>query len=75
MLIVLCQVVLAVLGVVTNLISIYVLSRKELRNTFNQLLIILAIFDILYLCLVIIDSIGERTLLLQTCDYIRYIPH
>ena len=60
MLIVLCQVVLAVLGVVTNLISIYVLSRKELRNTFNQLLIILAIFDILYLCLVFIDSIGEQ---------------
>ena len=63
MLIVLCQVVLAVLGVVTNLISIYVLSRKELRNTFNQLLIILAIFDILYLCLVFIDSIGEQNLL------------
>ena len=66
---------LAVVGVLTNLISIYVLSRKELRNTFNQLLITLAIFDILYLCLVIIDSIGERRLLLQTCDYIRYIPH
>ena len=62
MLIVLCQVVLAVLGVVTNLISIYVLSRKELRNTFNQLLIILAIFDILYLFLVFIDSIGEQNL-------------
>ena len=46
-------------GVLTNLISIYVLSRKELRNTFNQLLIILAIFDILYLCLVFIDSIGK----------------
>lgn len=53
------QVILAVLGVITNLISIYVLSRKELRNTFNQLLIILAIFDILYLCLVFIDSIGQ----------------
>ena len=51
------------LGVITNLISIYVLSRKELRNTFNQLLIILAIFDILYLCLVFIDSIGEQNLL------------
>ena len=65
MLIVLCQVVLAVLGVVTNLISIYVLSRKELRNTFNQLLIILAIFDIMYLCLVFVDSIGEQNLITQ----------
>ena len=26
----------AVLGVTTNLVSIYVLSRKELINTFNQ---------------------------------------
>ena len=56
------KVILAVLGVITNLISIYVLSRKELRNTFNQLLIILAIFDILYLFLVFIDSIGEQNL-------------
>ena len=55
--------ILAVVGVITNLISIYVLSRKELRNTFNQLLIILAIFDILYLCFVIIDSIGKQNLL------------
>ena len=58
--------ILAALGVLTNLISIYVLSRKELRNTFNQLLITLAIFDILYLCLVFIDSIGEQNLI--TCS-------
>ena len=57
--------ILAVLGVITNLISIYVLSRKELRNTFNQLLIILAIFDIMYLCLVFVDSIGEQNLITQ----------
>ena len=30
------QISFAVLGVTTNLVSIYVLSRKELINTFNQ---------------------------------------
>ena len=30
------QLSFAVLGVITNLVSIYVLSRKELVNTFNQ---------------------------------------
>merc|ERR1719270_3031803 len=30
------QLSFAVLGVTTNLVSIYVLSRRELSNTFNQ---------------------------------------
>ena len=50
---------LAVIGVTTNLVSIYVLSRKELVNTFNQLLIALAIFDILYLVIAFLDSLGK----------------
>jgi len=53
------QLSLAVIGVITNLVSIYVLSRKELSNTFNQLLITLAIFDILYLLIMFLDSIGQ----------------
>ena len=49
---------LVVLGVLTNLVSIYVLSRRELTNTFNHLLIVLAVFDILYLCLAFVDCVG-----------------
>jgi len=52
------QITLAVIGVSTNLVSIYVLSRRELVNTFNQLLIALAIFDVLYLIVMFIDSLG-----------------
>ena len=53
------QLSLAVIGVITNLVSIYVLSRKELINTFNQLLITLAIFDVLYLVIMFLDSLGK----------------
>ena len=51
---------LSVVGVATNSVSIYVLSRRELSNTFNQLLIALAIFDISYLVFMFLDSIGKR---------------
>ena len=54
------QLSLAVIGVTTNLVSIYVLSRKELLNTFNQLLIALAIFDVLYLVIAFLDSLGKQ---------------
>ena len=53
------QLSLAVIGVITNAVSIYVLSRKELINTFNQLLITLAFFDILYLVIMFLDSLGK----------------
>ena len=53
------QLSLACIGVTTNLVSIYVLSRQELVNTFNQLLIALAIFDILYLIIAFLDSLGK----------------
>ena len=61
------QLSLAGIGVTTNLVSIYVLSRQELVNTFNQLLIALAIFDILYLIIAFLDSLGK----LSTRFYIK----
>ena len=51
---------LSVVGVATNSVSIYVLSRRELSNTFNQLLIALAIFDISYLVFMFLDSICKK---------------
>ena len=51
--------ILVVFGVLTNLVSIYILSRKELTNTFNQLLTALAVFDILYLLFAFIDCFGQ----------------
>ena len=54
-----CKMILVVFGVFTNSVSIYILSRKELTNTFNQLLTALAVFDILYLLLAFIDCFGQ----------------
>jgi len=42
---------IAIAGFLMNLVLCYVLSRKEMRNVFNSLLIALAIFDSLYLLL------------------------
>ena len=41
------QTVLASLGIVGNFVSIFVLTRKSMRNAFNLLLVTLGEFDIL----------------------------
>ena len=43
-------------GIIMNIVFCCVLSRKQLRNVFNSLLIALAIFDSLFLMLRIIDT-------------------
>ena len=42
-------VAMALLGVIGNFVSSVILARKEMRNSFNQLLVALAIFDTTYL--------------------------
>ncbi|XP_040572688.2 G-protein coupled receptor daf-37 [Lepeophtheirus salmonis] len=43
------QTCIAVLGILINLFSSYVITRKEMRNSFNLLLIFLAVFDSTFL--------------------------
>ena len=50
----------ATLGLSGNIVACVVLIQKKLRNAFNQLLMILASFDSLFL---IFNSIGSMTAL------------
>ena len=49
------QVVVAMVGLTGNMLSIMVLSREKMKNSFNCLLIILALFDTLFIILVTLD--------------------
>ena len=51
------QTTLAVLGIVGNSIASVIISRKEMRNAFNLLLVSLACFDSTYLFGSILESI------------------
>ena len=53
----LIQTTLAVLGIVGNTIASVIISRKEMRNAFNLLLVSLACFDSTYLFGSILESI------------------
>ena len=46
-------------GVIGNSISITLLLSKQLRNSFNKLLAILAVFDLTYLITMTLDSLGN----------------
>ena len=43
--------VIVIIGILMNILFCFILSRKQLRNVFNSLLIALAIFDTLFLIL------------------------
>ena len=52
-----CQCMVAILGIFGNSLASYILiSRKEMRNAFNMLLVTLACFDSLYLFGSILES-------------------
>ena len=50
-------ILLAVVGVVANIMAVMVLGNKGVRNNFNYLLISLAVFDLLFLLLSIVESV------------------
>lgn len=50
------QTVLAVFGIVGNTIASVIIARKEMRNSFNLLLVSLACFDSTYLFGAILES-------------------
>ena len=51
------QILISIFGVLGNGICIFLLSRKELKNSFTQLLICLASFDLIYLFGMILESL------------------
>ena len=55
------QTVLAVFGIIGNTIASVIISRKEMRNSFNLLLVSLACFDSTFLFGSILESIREDT--------------
>ena len=68
-----CQMVISTLGVLGNLASIFLLTRPELRSCFNQLLAVLASFDLLYLITMLLESL--RKLGIETDAHILLFPH
>ncbi|XP_023333857.1 uncharacterized protein LOC111705511 [Eurytemora carolleeae] len=51
------QLVICVLGMIGNMFSIFLLSRKELKNSFNQLLASLSTFDFIYLFTMALEAL------------------
>ena len=50
---------LATVGVVANILAICVFCNKSLRSNFNYLLVALAVFDLLFLLLSIVESVRK----------------
>ena len=60
--IVILQVLVAIVGLMGNIMSVLVLSLEEMKNCFNSLLIILAMFDTVFIILVTFDYSFARGL-------------
>jgi hypothetical protein len=67
------QCLISCLGVVGNTISIVILLGRELRNSFTKLLAILAVFDLIYLFTMVIDSLSK--LGLKSDLHMLMFPH
>ena len=50
---------ISVVGILGNLASIFILTRKELISLFNQLLVVLVIYDLIYLLTTMMDSMAK----------------
>jgi hypothetical protein len=66
------QCLVSCLGVLGNTISIFLLLGRELRNSFTKLLAILAVFDLLYLVTMLLDSMSKLGLNIDL--YISMFP-
>ena len=68
------QVTVAALGIVGNTIASVIISRKEMRNSFNLLLVSLACFDSTYLFGSILESF-RKTFMMATNLHIALFPN
>ena len=53
------QLIISCLGVAGNTISIFLLLGRQLKNSFNKLLAVLAVFDLIYLVTMMVDSMSK----------------
>ena len=53
------QFTISCLGIIGNLVSMFVLTRKALRNFFNQLLVVLSVYDIVYCFTMMLESLTK----------------
>ena len=67
------QMIICMFGIMGNTASIYLLSRPELKSSFNQLLAVLASFDLLYLITMFLESM--RILGCETDFHIFMFPY
>ena len=69
------KMILCCLGVVGNTISIILLLSVRMRNSFNKLLAILAVFDLVYLVTMMMDSLRDLGLhsYIQTVMFPHFI--
>ena len=69
------KMILCCLGVVGNAISILLLLSVRMRNSFNKLLAILAVFDLVYLVTMMMDSLRDLGLhsYIQTLMFPHFI--
>ena len=68
------QMMISSLGLLTNTVSILVLQRRALRkNVFNQLLVVLAVFDLVYCTTTLLESLIR--LGMPSYVYNIFFPH
>ena len=67
--------VISVAGMLANLGSCFILTKKDMRNSFNLLLVMLAVYDTCYLLGAILDAILKDFVALKTDLHIVLFPH
>ena len=69
-------------GIFGNVASCYILSRREMRNSFNLLLVMLSVYDTFYLLFAVLDSCRkffevviqkEKQIYFHLCKHIKNI--
>ena len=50
-------IIISIFGLIGNLITIVIFNRKELRSTFHASLCVLAVFDLGYILVTLIDTV------------------
>lgn len=66
------QTIIAILGICGNIVAGFILSRREMRNAFNLLLVTLACFDSTYLFGSILESFRKQFLLVSNVHIILF---
>ena len=67
------QFIISSLGILGNTASIFLLTRKELHSFFNQLLVVLVMYDLVYLVTMMLGSLIK--LGIQSDIHLMFFPY